>query len=71
MELDMKFFTVIALIIGTLSVLFSAYYGLAFGGIFLENGPVIQGWVGGLVPTFFAVGGTFLIQFSWKWLRVR
>ncbi len=67
----MKYWLSFFLVTGVLFVLFSAWYGLAFGGIFLENGPVIQGWVGGLTPTITALFGAFLIRFSLQHLEVR
>ncbi len=67
----MKFFAFFVAIFGAILLLISAAYGLAFGGIFLEHGPVIQGWIGGLIPTITAICGCYFLQFSWKMFEIR
>jgi hypothetical protein len=59
----MKFLSISFVVIGVNLILFSGYYGIQFG---TTEGPLVQGYAGGLIPTVTALVGLISLNLGWN-----
>lgn len=59
----MKFLSMLFVVMGAFLIVFSGYYGIQFG---TTDGPLIQGYLGGLVPTITAIVGLITLNVGWN-----
>jgi hypothetical protein len=66
-----KLSVVIILVVGTLLILASIFQGLALAGALFNERPPLEGYIGGLIPTFFGIAGASLFVRAWRMIEVR